>query len=112
MSIAKDPEYRNHAPMNYGEAVDGVRPRKTWPQFVASFMLNDFVAIKKQAGIDSPFDALPTAVFTDILALLYEGLIDRKTARQAVQWNIERHQEVRDFVRFVADFLRAETPNA
>jgi Asp-tRNA(Asn)/Glu-tRNA(Gln) amidotransferase B subunit len=71
-------------------------------------MLNDLAAMMKKSGIDSPHDALPVETFRDIMELLYEDHIDRKTARLAVQWAIERHQEVRDFLRFVSERMKAE----
>ena len=79
------------------------RPKKPWPSFVANFMLNDLKGIIKKFGFDDPNDALSPEHLRDILALLYEGHIDRGDARKAVVWQIEKNQEMIEFINWAMD---------
>ena len=84
-------------------SITGERPKKGWPAFVASFMLNDLKGIIRKFGFDDPHQALPPEQLRDILTLLYEGHIDRSIARNAVIWQIEKNQEAREFIKRAMD---------
>ena len=68
------------------------RPEKTFPQFVASFLINDLTrAAREECGsVEAATKLLPADVLGQLLALTHDGFIDRQQLRRIVKTALGR----------------------
>lgn len=59
--------------------------KKSWPAFVASFMLNDMTGICRKRGVDVHNCGVSSEELQLLLRLNFDGHIDRKTTRETLQ---------------------------
>lgn len=91
-----------------------VRERKSWPSYVASFLINDMTGACKKRGLTVANCGVDPNDIGLLLHWNYEGYIDRKTARGCLEYMLDKAAEVREFMDFAVDYARQNTklPNA
>lgn len=81
------------------------REKKPWPSYVASFLLNDMAGACKRRGQTvetcgvSPYDV------RYLLELNYDGHIDRRTARDSVEYMLDQHAKSMAAVNIVIGWI-------
>ena len=84
------------------------RPKKPWPAFVASFMMNDMAGICRKRGLTVERCGIPAGELGYLLQLEYEGHIDRRDTRESVHYMLDRaaavEAEVRDVMNFCVEY--------
>ena len=86
-----------------------VREKKPWPSYVASFLLNDMTGACKKRKTTFPECGISPFDISYLLQLNYDDHIDRKTARQSLEFMLDevekRRAEVADFLEHVRQRL-------
>lgn len=65
------------------------REKKPWPSYVSSFLLNDMTGACKKRGTTVQDCGIAPATIGYLLHLNYEDHIDRKTARQSLDFMLD-----------------------
>ena len=78
-----------------------IREKKPWPSYVAAFLLNDMTGACKKRGVSINTCGVSPHEVRYLLELNYEDHIDRKTARQSLDYMLDKAAEIREFVEWV-----------
>jgi hypothetical protein len=64
------------------------KAEKTWPQFLAAFLANDFAGIANQTvgSLEAACEKIPPEALAVIVRLNHERFLDRQQVRRIVRW--------------------------
>ena len=89
-----------------------VREKKPWPQYVAAFLLNDMAGACKRRGMRIETCGIDPKTIGYLLQLNYDGHIDRKTARESLNYMLDIREktkaELNDFILHIKDRLNEQ----
>lgn len=88
-----------------------VKSVKPFPEYVASFLINDMDRACKQRGLTVSNCGIDPGQIGLLLQWNYDGVIDRRAAREWLEDMLDQAEEkkkrVHDFIEYVCNFMSA-----
>ena len=76
---------------------------KTYAQYLASFIANEMTRACKRRNLTVTTCGIPPHRLAELVKLNYDGHIDRKTAKQSLEFMLDREDVVRELLDYIVE---------